>query len=135
MRTIRAFAAAFAVITLTATHQVAAQAAPGEDGPYLIKGGTIVNPGAAKQPNTNILIKNNRIVAIGPTANDPKAKVIDATGKLVYPGMIDANTGIGLTEIGGVQTMNLRSEMGEFNPHMKALVALNVEAKFSGSRA
>ncbi|HKS06846.1 MAG TPA: amidohydrolase family protein [Gemmatimonadaceae bacterium] len=109
-----------------------AQAAPGEDGPYLIKGGTIVNPGGARIPNTNIVIRDNRIVAIGPNANAQGAKVIDAAGKFIYPGMIDANTGIGLSEIGGIATMNLRSEMGQFNPHMRALVGLNVESELLG---
>ena len=58
--------------------------------------------------------------------------MIDAAGKFIYPGMIDANTGIGLTEIGGIAVMNLRSELGEFNPHMRALVALNVESEILG---
>ena len=121
-----------AAITLCSTRIVTAQASPGEEGPFLIKGGTIVNPGGPRMPNTNILIRNNRIVAIGAGAVAANAKVIDATGKFVYPGMIDANTGIGLQEIGGVQTMSLRSEMGEFNPHMRALVALNVESEILG---
>lgn len=113
---------------------LAAQAAPGEEGPFLIKGGTVVNPGGQRMPNADILIRNNRIVAIGAGAGAaaPNAKVIDAVGKFIYPGMIDANTGIGLQEIGGFQTMNLRSEMGQFNPHMKALVALNVESEILG---
>jgi hypothetical protein len=46
--------------------------------------------------------------------------------------MIDANTGIGLQEIGGVQTMSMRSEMGQFNPHIRALVGLNVESEILG---
>src|SRR5690606_269526 len=82
--------------------------------------------------NANILIQNNRIVSLNASGNVPNAKVIDAAGKFIYPGMIDANTGLGLTEIGGIATMNLRSEMGQFNPHMKALVALNVESELLG---
>lgn len=130
-RTHLATAVLSAVFALTGANAFA-QAAPGEDGPYLIKGGTIVNPGGQKLPNTDILIRNNRIVAIGAGATSNNAKVIDAAGKFIYPGMIDANTGIGLQEIGGFQTMNLRSEMGQFNPHMKALVALNVESEILG---
>ena len=121
------------VVSLAATVSVAdAQAAPGQDTTYLIRGGTVVNPGAAPMPNTDILIRNNRIVSVGPGASSANAKVIDATGKFIYPGMIDANTGIGLSEIGGIATMGLRSEMGQFNPHMKALVALNVESELLG---
>ena len=121
------------VAALAATTSLAgAQAAPGQDTTYLIKGGTVVNPGVAPMPNADILIRNNRIVSVGPGLSAANAKVIDATGKFIYPGMIDANTGIGLQEIGGISTMNLRSEMGQFNPHMKALVALNVESEILG---
>jgi imidazolonepropionase-like amidohydrolase len=109
-----------------------AQAAPGDEGAFLIRGGTVVNPGGQRLPNTNILIRNNRIVQLAAGATATDAKVIDATGKFIYPGMIDANTGIGLTEIGGIATMNLRSELGQFNPHMRALVALNVESEILG---
>jgi hypothetical protein len=38
-------------------------------------------------------------------------------------------TSIGLSDIGSVQTMNLTSELGEFNPNNRALVALNVETQ------
>ena len=131
-RVVRIAYAVGVALTLCSANIVTAQASPGEEGPFLIKGGTIVNPDGPRMPNTNILIRNNRIVAIGAAAVAANAKVIDATGKFVYPGMIDANTGIGLQEIGGVQTMSLRSEMGEFNPHMRALVALNVESEILG---
>lgn len=133
LKVLTSFVAAAAMVSAMARGG-AAQAAPGEDGPYLIKGGTVVNPGAAPMPNTDILIRNNRIAAMGAAAATqvPNAKVIDAAGKFIYPGMIDANTGIGLQEIGGIATMSLRSEMGQFNPHMKALVALNVESEILG---
>jgi imidazolonepropionase-like amidohydrolase len=110
---------------------LAAQAAPGEDGPYLIKGGTIVNADQ-RMANTDILVRAGRITQIGQNLPATGAKVIDASGKYIYPGMIDANTGIGLQEIGGVQTMNLRQELGEFNPHIRAVVALNVESEILG---
>lgn len=121
-----------AALVAAAAGSAHAQASPGEETTYLIRGGTIVNPGAPRMPNTNILVRNNRIVQIGGSATATDAKVIDATGKFIYPGMIDANTGIGLTEIGGISTMNLRSEIGQFNPHMRALVALNVESEILG---
>lgn len=125
-------ATAALLIALTGINRLHAQAAPGSDGPYIIKGGTVVNPDGQKMPNTDIVIRNNRIVSVGPNLTAANSTTIDATGKFVYPGMIDANTGIGLMEIGGVQTMGLRSEMGEFNPHMRAIVALNVESEILG---
>ncbi len=109
-----------------------AQASPGESTDYLIRGGTVITETGAKLANTNILVHNGRITQMGANVTANAAKVIDATGKFVYPGMIDANTGIGLQEIGGVQTMSMRSEMGQFNPHIRALVGLNVESEILG---
>jgi imidazolonepropionase-like amidohydrolase len=130
----RRFLTPFAVAAVVAAWAPGAyaQASAGDDGTFLIKGGTIVNPGGQKLPNTNILIRDNRIAEIGPSVTAADAKVIDATGKFVYPGMIDANTGIGLAEIGSVQTMSLRSELGDFNPHIRALVGINVESELLG---
>ncbi len=124
-------AAVLAAIALGSA-SAAAQASPGEETTYLIRGGTVVNPGGPRMANTDILVRNNRIVQVGANIAQGDAKVIDARGKYIYPGMIDANTGIGLTEIGGFAQMNLRSEIGEFNPHMRALVALNVESEILG---
>jgi imidazolonepropionase-like amidohydrolase len=127
-----AAAAMLAVLLAAWAPRAMAQASAGEEGTYFIKGGTIINPGGQRIPNTNILIRNNRIVDIGPSASSADAKVIDATGKYVYPGMIDANTGLGLSEIGSVQTMSLRSELGDFNPHIRALVGINAESELLG---
>lgn len=132
LRTSRVAAVALALGMSAVTASVQAQASPGKDGPYIIKGGTVVNPDGQRMANVDIVIRNNRIVSIGPNQTAANATVIDATGKFIYPGMIDANTGIGLQEVGSVQAMNLRSEMGEFNPHMRAIVALNIESELLG---
>ena len=109
-----------------------AQAAPGDDGPYLIRGGTVVTGTGERLANTSILVRNGRIEQLGANVSAPNAKVIDATGKFIYPGMIDANTPIGLVEISGVQTMTMRTELGQFNPHLRALVALNLDSELLG---
>ncbi|HEV8217302.1 MAG TPA: hypothetical protein VGP95_15745, partial [Gemmatimonadaceae bacterium] len=111
---------------------LAAQATPGKDTTYLIRGGTVVTGTGERLANTDILVRAGRISQVGQNISAPNARVIDAKGKYIYPGMIDANTGIGLQEIGGVQTMSLRSEVGQFNPHIRALVALNVESEILG---
>jgi len=121
-----------AAIVAAPAARAGAQASPGEETSYLIRGGTVVNPGGQRMSNTNILVRNNRIVQVGGSSTSTDAKVIDAAGKFIYPGMIDANTGLGLQEIGGIATMSLRSELGQFNPHMRALVALNVESELLG---
>lgn len=71
------------------------QAQPSET--YAIKGATIVTVTGATIPNGVVVIRNGLIVGVG--ANEPipaDARVIDATGMMVYPGLIDAYTNYGL---------------------------------------
>ena len=130
IRSTRLFATTLATALLPGI--AAAQASPGANGTFLIKGGTVVTGTGERLANTDILVRNGRVAQLGANISANDAKTIDAKGKFVYPGMIDANTGIGLQEIGGVTTMSMRSEMGQFNPHMRALVALNVESEILG---
>jgi imidazolonepropionase-like amidohydrolase len=128
----RAAPAALAV-AIAAPAAAFAQASPGADGVYIIRGGTVVTGTGEKLPNTSILIRAGRIAEVGANVATPAgAKVVDATGKFVYPGMIDSYTGLGLQEIGGVTTMTMRSEKGLFNPQLYALVGLNVESEILG---
>lgn len=56
----------------------------------IIKNGTIVT--AKEQYKADIGVENGKIVAIGSNLKDEKAKIVDATEKLVLPGAIDAHT-------------------------------------------
>lgn len=124
--------AALAFAAALAPAIAGAQAAPGKEGTYLVRGGTVVSPDG-KKTVADILVRDNRIAQVGPGITASDATVIDATGKFIYPGMVDANTGMGLQEIGSVQTTNFRSELGQFNPQLKALVGLNVESEMLGT--
>lgn len=55
-------------------------------------------------PNTSVLIENNTITAVGPELKIPKgAKIIDARGNTLIPGMSDAHVHLALTM--GMQTI------------------------------
>lgn len=56
----------------------------------VIKNGTIVT--ATEMFKADIAVQDGKIVDIGTNLNIPAAKVVDATGKLVLPGAIDAHT-------------------------------------------
>jgi imidazolonepropionase-like amidohydrolase len=119
-----------ATLTLASSAPVHAQRAVGEDGTFLIRGATVVTGTGQRMQNASVLIRNGEIAEVGSNVTAPAgATVIDATGKFVYPGMIDSFTPIGLTEVGGIATMNLTSELGDYNPNMRALVAINVESE------
>jgi imidazolonepropionase-like amidohydrolase len=126
MRTMRWLAAALALAASPAL--VSAQASVGDEGAFVIRGATVWTGTGQTLQNTDVVIRDGRIAALGANAAAPGATEIDGRGRFVYPGMTDAFTPLGLAEIGGIATMNLRSELGEFNPHMRAVVAINVDS-------
>ena len=64
----------------------------------LIKNATIMTASHGTINNGSILIRDGKIAEIGPnvTARDPNARVIDATGKYVTPGIIDCHSHTGV---------------------------------------
>lgn len=92
----------------------------------VIRNATIVPVTSARIQNGTIVLRNGRIEAVGANVNPPgDATVIDGTGLFVYPGMIDAGTQLGLTEIGSVPGGEDTQEIGDFNPHNVAVTAVN----------
>ncbi len=81
--------------------------------------------------NGTIKINNGKIEQVGAgIAAGGDAKVIDAKGKQVYPGLILPITDLGLKEIGsGVRGSNDFSEIGEYNPSVRSIVAYNTDSK------
>ncbi|MBL8203970.1 MAG: amidohydrolase family protein [Blastocatellia bacterium] len=80
-------------LLLLARHSVSAQT--GET--YAIKGGTIVTVTGAIIPNGVVVIRNGLIAAVGADVAVPAdARVIEAAGMMVYPGLIDAYSNYGL---------------------------------------
>jgi imidazolonepropionase-like amidohydrolase len=49
--------------------------------------------------NTDVLIKNGKIAAVGKNLSDPSARIIDGTGKHVTPGIIDEHSHIAASSI------------------------------------
>jgi len=100
---------------------------------YVIRNTKIVTVSGATIPNGNILIQDGKIAAVGPNIPAPKgATVIDGKGLTAYPGMIDPHTSIGLTEVGSVGATQDTTEMGDFNPHIKASAAVNALSEHVG---
>ncbi|MEJ2218685.1 MAG: amidohydrolase family protein, partial [Gemmatimonadota bacterium] len=55
----------------------------------------------------SVLIRDGRIAAVGPDVQVPQgARVIDGSGKVVTPGLLDSNSQIGLVEIGAYPNTN-----------------------------
>lgn len=72
-----------------------------------ITGGTVYPVSGPKIEGGTVVIRNGVIAAVGANVAVPQgATVIDATGKWVTPGLFNAGTQIGLTEISAVPTTN-----------------------------
>src|ERR1041385_4633115 len=95
-----------------------------------IKGGKLLTVTHGVIENGVVVMHNGRITAVGgPGMAIPSgAKVIDATGMTVYPGLIDSETHLGLTEISAERMTNDEIEMSdEIMPHMHVYDAFHAE--------
>jgi imidazolonepropionase-like amidohydrolase len=96
-------------------------------GTIAIRNARIVTVSGPDIENGTIVIRDGKIEAVGAAVNVPAgAQTIDGQGLSVYPGMIDAGTNMGLVEVpqGANGTVDL-SEVGDFNPNAKAIIAVN----------
>lgn len=93
----------------------------------LIKGGKIHNAIDKEPFIADVLVKNGKIETIGTDIAAGDATVIDATGKEIYPGFIDAHCHIGLSGLFGVgkdaNEVNERNDIT--SPHLRAIDAID----------
>jgi len=117
-----------------ATAQERMTVAPQEQ-PVVLRGATIHTVTKGTITNGTIVLDRGKITAIGgPEVAAPRgAKIVDLAGKHIYPGLIDAYSTVGLTEIGSVDVSNDIREQGDFNPNVRAEVAVNAESRHIGT--
>ncbi|MGC2696203.1 MAG: amidohydrolase family protein [Candidatus Angelobacter sp.] len=105
-------------------------AAAGTNQTIALKGGKLLTITHGVIENGVVVMQNGRITAVGGagTAIPSGAKVIDVTGMTVYPGLIDSETHLGLTEISAERMTNDEIEMSdEIMPHMHVYDAFHAE--------
>jgi imidazolonepropionase-like amidohydrolase len=130
---VRVVAAAMA-FALSANAQVTIPTAA-QSQPVVLRGATLHTVTKGVIQNGTIVLDNGRIIAIGgaDVAVPRGAKVVDVAGKHIYPGLIDAYSTVGITEIGAVDVSNDINELGDFNPNVRAEVAVNAESRHIGT--
>lgn len=102
-------------------------------GTFVIRGGTVVPVTGPRITNGTVVLQNGRITAVGTNVQVPSgATEINATGMFVYPGLINAGTNMGLTEMGGVPGPVDTREIGDFNPQNIHTTAVNVGSEHIG---
>jgi hypothetical protein len=124
---------ALAALTLQAVAQNPV-VGPAQKEPIILTGGTIHTGTGSVIENGLVAFTGGKITWIGKASEsnlDKSAyKVIDVTGKQVYPGLIFPNTTLGLTEIGnGVDVANDTQETGDLNPDVRAIAAYNTDSQ------
>jgi imidazolonepropionase-like amidohydrolase len=104
--------------------------APPQTKPIALKGATIHPVSGADIPSGTIVFENGKITAVGTDVPVPAgAEVIDVTGKHVYPGLINANTVLGLVEIGAVRATVDIEEPGTINPNVRSATSINPDSE------
>ena len=107
--------------------EIYAQEIPGaaQPQPIVFKNATLHPVASKKIDKGMLLIEDGKIAAIGKRVKVPQdAKTIDLKGKHVYPGLFEAHTQLGLTELSAVRATNDYREAGSINPNVKAIVSV-----------
>ena len=76
-----------------------------------------------------IVFSNGKIIKVGKYAAIADIKVIDCTGKQIYPGLILTDSNLGLEETGAIRAEHDDYELGDFNPDIRSLIAYNTDSK------
>ncbi|MGB2868651.1 MAG: amidohydrolase family protein [Bacteroidota bacterium] len=98
--------------------------------PIALVGGTIHTVSGETIQGGTIVFDKGRITVIGTNVTIPTdAEKISVAGKHVYPGLINASTTLGLTEIASVRGSIDETETGTINPNARAEVAVNPESE------
>ncbi len=99
-----------------------------------LRGATIHTVTNGVIENGTIVFQDGVITAVGADVDVPAGtRVVDVTGKHIYPGLIDAYSTVGLSEIGAVDMSNDVNETGDFNPNITAALGVNAESRHIGT--
>ncbi len=116
-------------VTPSATEPYALPVPP-ETHTYAIVGGTIHPVSGADIPGGTLIVEDGHIKAVGKNIPVPKgAFVVHAQGLQVYPGMIDSGSELGLSEIEQLNATLDNSEIGAFQPDLKAVTAVLADSE------
>ena len=83
--------------------------------------------------NATIAFADGKIILVAENpsfkTDETMGKLIDCTGKHIYPGIIALNTKIGLAEIEAVRATNDYAEVGAYNPNVRSIISYNTDSR------
>lgn len=105
--------------------------APIQKEPLAIVGGTAHIGNGEVIENAVIQFEKGKITSIGRVGDRDLSgfRQIDAAGMHVYPGLISPVIPLGLIEVEAVRATRDEHEVGDFNPHVRSIVAYNTDSE------
>jgi imidazolonepropionase-like amidohydrolase len=108
---------------------------PTRTGAYVLKNVTVHPASGPALPGRIVVLQGGCIRGlIDPSRGftyvvPPGTPDVDATNLHLYPGMIDAGTVLGLTELGSARETHDFAEGGDFQPDLRASIAINPDSE------
>jgi imidazolonepropionase-like amidohydrolase len=120
-----------AAVLLAWAAPVAAQGEGGAEEPSLaLVGATVHTVRGDPLVGATVLVKGRTILAVRAEGGAPEGvPKVDLTGQHLYPGLIDANSVLGLVEIGSVPGTVDDAEVGRLNPNLRAELGVNPDSE------
>ena len=101
--------------------------------PIVLKGGKLLTVSHGVIENGVLVMEGGKITGLGSAGSvkvPSDGKLVDVTGMTVYPGLIDSETSLGLTEISAEESTNDLIELSdEIMPHMHVYDAFHAESE------
>ena len=101
--------------------------------PIFITNGTLHVGNGKVIEKASLVIENSIITQVGPVGSIRvdvvRYELIDASGKHIYPGLILPTARLGLEDISSLRPTLDHSELGDFNPNVRALTSYNTDSE------
>jgi imidazolonepropionase-like amidohydrolase len=116
-----------AISSLTAAAQPTILPAPPQKETFALTHATIHVGNGEVIEDGMVLVSKGKIVDVRKTAPIADVAVIDCKGQHLYPGLILANSQLGLIDVNSVRATTDASELGNLNPNIRSIVAYNTD--------
>ena len=122
---------AFSATSLMCVAQANISPAKKQNKTIAITGATVHVGNGTIIENGTIVFSNGKIMSVTANGQVPQDDVlkISATGKHIYPGFIAATTNLGLAETESIKATLDYQEIGDYNSHIRSIVAYNTDSK------
>jgi imidazolonepropionase-like amidohydrolase len=102
---------------------------PGLADTFLLEGAVVHTVSGPTLSPGQVLVRDGTIVQVGENVPADGAQVVPLTGLHLYPGLVAANTTLGLLEINAVRASRDTTEVGAYTPDVQSWLAVNPDSE------